>query len=136
MAETAAELGIRHLPAVRRNNYGTPLISSMFDLTRAFSSSSLLAIINTDIILRSDFVKVARSIAEQRSRFMILGQRWDLTVKEELDFSDGWQEQLEARVRKEGRLHPPGGSDYLYFRETVIKLCRILPLAGPGGITG
>ena len=34
LAETADELGLKHLPAVARNQWGTPLVSSIFDLAR------------------------------------------------------------------------------------------------------
>ena len=51
LAEAARELGVRHLAEVKRNESGTPLISSMFQLARADHDSDLLCIINTDMIL-------------------------------------------------------------------------------------
>src|SRR5512138_1171415 len=55
LAEAARELGVRHIPDVERNENGTPLISSMFQLAREHSSSDLLCIINADMILMPDF---------------------------------------------------------------------------------
>ena len=59
LAEAAKELGVKHLPNVVRNESGTPLISSMFQLARENSNSELLCIINADMILMPDFVDAA-----------------------------------------------------------------------------
>ncbi|MEA4907848.1 MAG: hypothetical protein VB089_09510 [Anaerolineaceae bacterium] len=115
LAETAAELGVKHLPQVRRNFHGTPLVSSIFDLARQHSHSPLLAYVNADILLLPDVVTAAQQVADQAERFLIVGQRWDLDVRQPLDFPAGWEAQLRARTLSEGRLHPRGGSDYFIY---------------------
>lgn len=115
LAEAAAELGVRHLPEVERNSEGTPLVSSIFDLARNNSQSSLLAYVNADIILLPDFLEAARQVAAQQSSFLVVGQRWDLDVRTPLDFSNGWQERLKEDVKVRGRRHGPTGSDYFIF---------------------
>src|SRR5512145_940722 len=64
LAEAAKELGVKHVPNVARNESGTPLISSMFQLARENSNSDLLCIINTDMILMPDFFE---TVMESRS---------------------------------------------------------------------
>jgi hypothetical protein len=54
-------------------------------------------------------------VAEQAEKFLIIGQRWDLEVTERMDFSPGWEERLMTRVKSEGKLHVPRGSDYFIF---------------------
>lgn len=115
MSEVAEEYGLRHLKDVACNQYGTPLISSIFDLARQVSSSPLLAYINADILMLPDFYTAARVIAGQAERFLVVGQRWDLEVTELLDFSPGWEERLLERIHTQGKLHPPVGSDYFIF---------------------
>ncbi len=115
IAEVAAELGVTHLPEVRCNSLGTPLISSMFDLARQLNTSPLLCCINTDILLLPGFVETAQKIAAQAGQFLLVGQRWDLDVLEELDFSAGWEERLRSRLHSDGKLHPRGGSDYFVY---------------------
>ncbi|MGD0005810.1 MAG: hypothetical protein ABSE06_16465 [Anaerolineaceae bacterium] len=115
IAEAAAELGATHLPDVRCNSLGTPLISSMFDLARQLNSSPLLSCINTDILLLPGFVETSQKIAAQAEQFLMVGQRWDLDVLEALDFSVGWEERLRSRLHSNGRLHPRGGSDYFVY---------------------
>ncbi len=115
MGETAAEFGVRWLPEVRRNSNGTPLVSSIFTLGRQTGKGELLCYINTDILLMPDFVPVCRQVQAQQDRFLVVGQRWDVDIRQTLDFSDGWQERLARLVQQKGRRHPPGGSDYFVY---------------------
>ena len=128
LAEAAHELGVKHIPNVARNESGTPLISSMFQLAHENSSSNLLCIINTDMILMPDFVEAARIIypggrvAEGVSRpqrdlrnFVMLSQRWDLEITKPMEFTDEWQNKLRDTVYASGSLHRPAGSDFFLF---------------------
>lgn len=115
LADVAQELGVRHLLEVKSNSQGTPLVSSMFELARSRSNSPFLACVNTDVMLMPDFIQVTQQVSEQVREFLVVGQRWDLDVREELDFSAGWEERLRQDLRQRGRLHPPSGSDYFIF---------------------
>jgi hypothetical protein len=131
LAEAAQEFGVKHLRNVARNESGTPLISSMYQLARENSNSDLLCIINTDVILMSDFVEVAlesRSLllekrtshhasATNRStpNFVLLSQRWDLDITQPIEFTTGWQDRLRSTVNSQGTLHRPAGSDFFLF---------------------
>ena len=115
VAEAAAKYGIRYLPEVKRNQMGTPLISSMFDLARKNSKSPFLAIINTDILLLPDLIITLKIVAAHFEKFVVAGQRWDLDVKERFKFSRDFYAQLAHRTRKSGCLHSPMGSDYFIF---------------------
>lgn len=115
LAEAAAELGAAWLPEVRRNASGTPLIPSIFQLAREYTGSPYLAYVNADIILLPDFIESTFKIAAQTKDFLAVGQRWDLDVREPLDFSLDWQTRLRADCAARGRLHPRGGSDYFIF---------------------
>jgi hypothetical protein len=115
LAEAARELGVKHIPNVKRNESGTPLISSMFQLARENSNSELLCIINADIILMPDFVEAARRSHMWRDKYILVSQRWDLDVTEPLDFSPGWQNRLSSIVHRQGTLHRPAGSDFFLF---------------------
>ena len=115
LAEAAAALGVMHLSGVAKNESGTPLISSMFQLARENSNSELLCVINADMILMPDFLEAARSSRLQRDKFVLLSQRWDLDVTQPLDFSDGWQNRLRSAVSAKGSLHRPAGSDFFLF---------------------
>jgi hypothetical protein len=115
LAEVAKELGVKHLPNVERNESGTPLISSMFQLARENSNSELLSIINADMILMPDFVEAARQALKLKDKFVLLSQRWDYDITNPLEFAEGWERQFETIVRKQGQLHRPAGSDFFLF---------------------
>ena len=126
LAEAAAEYDVPLLADVKRNDAGTPLVSSIFDLARQASSSPYLAYVNGDILLLPDIVQATRQIADglpgwkrsavdPMSPFLLIGQRWDLQVEQLLDFSAGWEERLQELVRAQGQLHTPAGSDYFVF---------------------
>jgi hypothetical protein len=115
LAETARELGVTHIPHVIRNTNGTPLISSMFELARQNSTSSLLCIINADMILMPDFVEAARQVVQRKNKFILLSQRWDYDITQPIEFSEGWQDRLRSTVLGQNNLHRPAGSDFFLF---------------------
>ncbi len=119
MSEVAAEYGVTHLPAVRRNQWGTPLVSSIFNLARGNSQAPVLAYLNADIIVMPDFIDAARLVACQKKEFLIIGRRWDLDVRQALEFSPDWPERLCSDVKTRGRLHAPAGSDYFIFPRSL-----------------
>ena len=66
----------------------------------------MLAYLNADILLLPDFVKAARQVASQLKNFLVIGQRWDLDVRNLLDFSSGWEQRLQADLSARGRAAP------------------------------
>jgi hypothetical protein len=125
LAKAARDLGVTHLSNVKRNESGTPLISSMFQLARENSHSDLLCIVNADMLLLPDFVEVAlesRSLplnpqhqAVGLQNYVLLSQRWDLDVTQPIEFTTGWQDKLRNTVYATGSLHRPAGSDFFLF---------------------
>ena len=115
LAEAVRELGVRHIPNVARNESGTPLISSMFQLARENSNSDLLCIVNADMILMPDFLEAASRSRMLRDKFVLLSQRWDYDITTPLDFAEGWESRLRESVRKQNQLHRPAGSDFFIF---------------------
>lgn len=117
LSAAARDMGARHLPNVSLNSSGVPLISSMFQLARESSHSQFLAIINADIILTSDFLQAARQLSflNLNKGFVLVSQRWDLDVREAMDYSNGWEERLRLAASTKGGLHRPTGSDFFLF---------------------
>ncbi len=116
MDPLAGELGLQHLREVRCNEWGTPLISSIFELAGIHGAGRLLGYVNADIILLPDLVQAADRVASVLERFVMVGQRWDLDVRSPLEIGDGWPAEVAAEVQARGRRHPPAGSDYFVFR--------------------
>lgn len=121
LAQAADELKVRHLPGLRRNASGTPLIPSMIASARSNSDSPIFVLINADILLLPGFVESVHQVDKQTGRFLMIGHRWDLDVTRPIQFQTGWDEQLRQRVQAEGKLHKSKGSDYFIFRRDQMQ---------------
>ena len=117
--ENAKALGVRHVRDVKRNSSGTPMLDDIFRIAREKSDSPLLAYVNADIILKSDFVEISRKIMQQEKEFLLVGQRWDLDVRKDLYFEGDWEKDFNADLSSRGRRHPAGGSDYFVYPRNV-----------------
>jgi len=115
LAELAAELNLTHLREIPRSESGAPLMDAMFRFAREASPTPLYAIVNADIILFEDFVRAAKNVSARMEKFVLMGQRWDMDLTKPLDFSEDWQEHLRSKVKSQGKLHRPAGSDYFLF---------------------
>ena len=115
-AEAAAEFGVRHISDVARNEYGTPLVNDIFEKAQRLATHDVLCYVNADIILISDFMKAVQQVASRKSRFLMVGQRWDVDLGETWDFQrQDWEAKLRAHVREQGELHGKKGMDYFVF---------------------
>ncbi len=121
LAEVGAEFGVKVLQDVVRNEEGTPLISSIFQLASSESRHPFLCYTNSDILLIENLIDAVQHISSRSNDFLILGQRWDLDIDRELAFGDGWQRRLMEEVQSRGRRHPPMGSDYFIFRKELFQ---------------
>lgn len=131
IAETASKLGIRHIPDVGRNEYGTPLVNFPFDLAEEIATYPLMCFVNADIILMSDFLKAVRQI--EKHPFLLVGQRWDIDLRELLDFSQpDWEAKLQTRVNKMGALHGISGIDYFVFTKGLYRNIPPFAIGRPG----
>lgn len=114
--EAAAELAVESIPEIELNDLGTPLLSSAFAVAKKYSHHRLLCYVNADIILLSDFVDAARIVSAAKSRFLMVGQRYNLDLAEDLAMDgENWEVELRDRARRDGELYGPQGIDYFLF---------------------
>jgi hypothetical protein len=115
-AEACRDLGLRHEPHVERNEFGTPLLNSVFSKARALASHEILCYSNCDIILPQTFVQALNTVGALYRQFLIVGRRWDLDITEPVDFSRSGSAQLQARALQSGSQRPAYFIDYFAFR--------------------
>ncbi|HXJ05097.1 MAG TPA: hypothetical protein VNH65_08365 [Candidatus Acidoferrum sp.] len=115
-AECAREFGLIHIPEVARNRYGTPLLAGIFADGERCAGHDLLAYVNADIILPAEFIKGVEKVRLTFPKFLAVGRRTNLEVREPLDFSEGWGEKLKERMRREGSLESHTAIDCFVFR--------------------
>lgn len=119
LAEVAREYQVTHLPDVKKNEWGTPRVDSIFHLARKANRNELLAYLNADIILLPDFMETVWKVREMERLFLLVGRRWDLRVEDEIRFHDHWGEELFQEVKRKGKLHGPTAMDYFVFPRDI-----------------
>lgn len=120
-AEICAELNIRHVPEVKRNEHGTKYLGPIFDRAAALARYDLLCYINCDIVLLDDFLPALTSMVQMQRNFLMVGRRWDLDLRDPLLFESGWQTRLRERALSHGLQRPPQWIDYFAFSRTLYR---------------
>ena len=126
-AEVAAEFGLRHVPNVKCNQWGTPLISDLFQQAEKLGRGQILSYVNSDILLFDDFAQALTRVATWSDHFLMVGRRTDLDIKEPIDFQADWVAQVSDRARREGKLQIARSIDYFAFSRRLYP--SIPPLA-------
>lgn len=122
VAEIALEFGLKHIPQVKCSNFGTPLVSSLFETAQLIGKGSLFVYTNSDILLPKEFSQKINQVPFDR--FMLSGQRWNLDVVEPLEeLGEDWQTLLLERIKISGKLEGVQAMDYFVFpRGTYTQL--------------
>jgi hypothetical protein len=114
-AEFAAEFGLRHVPTVKCNQWGTPLVSDLFEQAGKLGRSPVLCYVNADIILFDDFMQAITRVSTSEDHFLMVGRRTDLDIKEAIDFQGDWPSSVRDQARREGTLQIARSIDYFAF---------------------
>jgi hypothetical protein len=115
-AEVAKEFGVCHVSDMAHNEFGTPLLSDVFEKGEQSAKYGLLCYVNCDIILGSDFMRAVEKVSQCTQRFLMVGECWNLHLAEPLAFDrPRWEENLTALVRQMGERRGPFSIDYFAF---------------------
>jgi hypothetical protein len=119
IAEVAEEVGAIHIPEIRKNDFGTPYLDGIFSKVQEMAKNDILCYSNADIIFLNDFPAGVGKINDDR--YLLVGQRWDLDLTTEVDYSGNYQDELRQRTAQGGKLHDVDGMDYFVFRKGTLK---------------
>ena len=116
-AQYARELGVRHVPEIRRNEQGTPLLDDVFATATATAKGDVLLYANSDIVFTPDLVdSIKRVRTASLDQYLLIGRRVDLDVTEMIDFEhSSWEAQLIETALRDGTLAPVVCKDYFGF---------------------
>ena len=122
-SEVARELHVDHLPDVARNEFGTPLISDLFEKAQARTGpDDALCYINSDIILLDDFLPAIRRVRERTRRFLTVGECWNVDLPTPIPFADAaWQAQIARLVSRSGIRRGTWYIDYFVFNHGLYR---------------
>ena len=123
--EIADEFGVRHVPEIKKNQFGTPLLSDIFQRAKILASNKILTYVNSDIILLDDFAQAVAKTSERFASFLMVGRRWNLDLHDPIDFNaPNYQQILKEKVKLDGELFMPRAIDYFAFTK---ELCDQFP---------
>jgi hypothetical protein len=115
-AEIAAELGLRHVRDIQRNEKNTPFLNDLFDQAQTLAQNPIVAYVNADIILFDNFIESARRVAAWKPKFLMAGRRWDIDITTPLDFSaPDWAARLRRDVAQRAKRRSVSWIDYFVF---------------------
>jgi len=115
-AEAARDLGLRHVPNVRRNEHGTKFLSPIFDTAQDLARHRCVCYVNCDILLLSEFRVAVERVMSFGGQFLMAGQRWDTDITGPLDFSaPDWQAAVRRQALEANHQRPPQWIDYFAF---------------------
>ena len=120
--ETAREFGLRYVPEVPRNEFGTKLLRGFFEPAQEMARYEHLCYVNCDIILTRSLVSAIDFTASNFRRFLVVGRRCDTDIAEPWNFSDlAWEERLSALAQRQGRMAAPWFIDYFAFHRGLYE---------------
>ncbi len=114
-SKIAVEFGLQCVADVKCDEFGTPLLDDVFDKVRKIAKAGIIVQVNADIILTNSFAMAIDQVSEimQNKPFFMSGRRWNINIKDPIDFEESdWEEKLKELIKKEGQLHRPSGMDY------------------------
>lgn len=115
-ADTAKEFGLRHIPDIAVNEYGTPFVNDLFEKAQRLARYDLVCYANCDIIFMSDFMHAVERLLQQKRRFLVVGECWNLDLAEPLDHARAdWEDQLRHQVSSRGIPRGPRSIDFFLF---------------------
>jgi hypothetical protein len=114
-ADAARDLGLRHIPDVATNEFGTPLLDDLFHKAEAAAHFPTIAYINADIILLSDFLRSVELVQKQLPKSLLVSKRINMDVPEPLSFGPGWEAALKHRAETTGVDEHYSGIDIFVF---------------------
>lgn len=113
--EVTKEFNCRHISEMERNEFGTPLLNSIFSNAERKAANGLICFINADIILLNDFTPAIESVLRFQPSCLMVGRRWNLDVREPISFRSNWENNLRDMVRKEGKIEIPNAMDFFIY---------------------
>jgi hypothetical protein len=123
--EAARDCDVLYAPSVARNEFGTPLLSDLFEKAEKQASHSVLCYVNADILLMQDFGLAVQVVRDSLQRFLMVGRRWDVEIRDALNLATpDWQTSIRSLALGTNQQRPQEWVDYFVFTR---GLGRALP---------
>jgi SAM-dependent methyltransferase len=115
VAGICEEFGLRHVPDIRCNEWGTPLLDDIFLKAQELADTEVLCYVNADIML-FDIVQAAAQALKKFDAFLLVGHRLNYDVTTEPDFSHPDRTATFIKEALENSImYAPTAMDYFAF---------------------
>lgn len=114
VAEAALECGADHLPALARNEHGTPRLDDAFGQVDRVARHPLRCFVNADVLLLADLSAAVQRAVAVAPRFLMIGRTIELTAVLPPEVADPGR--LRARACAEGLPRGAAALDYFVFQ--------------------
>ncbi|MFC1770745.1 glycosyltransferase family A protein [Candidatus Margulisiibacteriota bacterium] len=143
-AEIAAKYKCLHIPQIKRNKAGTPLVNDLFGKAAQKAKFDRLLFVNSDIILddklfqaieKSDQLLITRKLVDKGNplQSLYISQRWNLKIEKTLNFNDPESfKQLKENVKNLGELYAPTALDIFIFPKHLYQNMPDFSIGWPG----
>ena len=122
ISEVAKSILALHIKDVEKSPHGTPTISGLFQTAQKIAQNNILCYVNADIILPESVINVIHALQHVKGKFMAVGHRWDLDVKDSIPFMDNTlQSKFWSEAKKNAQKHPCTGIDYFIFNKGTFQ---------------
>jgi hypothetical protein len=111
----AEELGVRHVPTIALNEFGTPLLNDVLAQADRWAANNLLCFVAADIILLGEMIDAANAVAKRLEKFLVVARRINIDIKQALHFDSGWEGPFREQFVAHGLLAPPACHDIFVF---------------------
>lgn len=131
--EIAKNVAAIYIPIVKKSSNGVPILSDLFAQAEEIAKYKILTFINADIMLPFNFIDIFNKIEIRFKKFLIVGYRWDLEIKEEINFekinnNQGFWKNLLINAKK----HPSSGIDFFIFKKKTFRRLPDFIIGRPG----
>ncbi len=132
IAAVTGKLGICQIPNIERNEFGTPLVSSLFEEAEKAAIFDNMCYVNADIILMNNFMEAIKNVFNEMPNSLVVGRRWNLNIKEAIDFKGNWEQWLKEKVAKQGKLFSHYAIDYFVYPKGIWGKLPPFAIGRPG----
>lgn len=117
-------LGLSNITDISYNDFGTPLLNSVFNKARGAAKNDMLCYANTDIILTESIFSALETANKYvlGGKFLMTGKRWSIYLDRPFNFKKGdWQDGFKKfrEYNDNGFMGHAGQVDYLIFPKNI-----------------
>ena len=110
------------------------ILQDIYDQAQEVAHHKILCHVNCDIILMSDFLRAVQSVLKVTDHFLMAGRRWDVDLKNSLDFEKTDRkrafENLRSRPIDKGRHN--GSTTFCFLRGLFYQKIPAFVIGRPG----